>query len=132
MAYLKPPAFARHLANPLAMHLSAGAVATLTVVRRCSGEVPVIPVKVGRSSYLVCPYGESDWVRNLRATGNGELSGKGRTEVFRATEVPLDQRRPVSRAIARLPGAVSLRASRSCPTPRDHSVFEISQMHDRE
>ena len=29
-------------------------------------KVPVIPVEVGGSRYLVSPYGESDWVRNLR------------------------------------------------------------------
>ena len=98
MAYLKPPTFTRHLANPLAMRLSAGGVPTLTVVGRRSGDphkVPVIPVEAGRRRYLVCPHGESDWVRNLRAAGNGELSSKGRTEVFRATQVPVDQRRPV-------------------------------------
>jgi hypothetical protein len=38
MAYLKPPAFTRHLANPLAMRLSARGVATLTVVGRRTGD----------------------------------------------------------------------------------------------
>ena len=38
MAYLKPPAFTRHLANPLAMRLGARGVATLTVVGRRTGE----------------------------------------------------------------------------------------------
>jgi deazaflavin-dependent oxidoreductase (nitroreductase family) len=72
MTYLKPPAFTRHLANPLAMRMSARGVATLTLVGRRTGEprkVPVIPVEVGQSRYLVSPYGEYDWVRNLRAAG---------------------------------------------------------------
>ncbi|RYF59840.1 MAG: hypothetical protein EOO27_07970 [Comamonadaceae bacterium] len=58
MAYLKPPAFTRHLANPLAMRLSARGVATLTVVGRRTGDphkVPVIPVEVGQNRYLVSP-----------------------------------------------------------------------------
>jgi hypothetical protein len=85
MAYLKPPAFTRHLANPLAMRLSARGVATLTVVGRRTGDphkVPVIPIEVGQSRYLVSPYGESDWVRHYRAAGTGELSRKGQTEVY--------------------------------------------------
>ena len=68
MAYLKPPALTRHLANPLAMRLQGRGVATLTVVGRRTGvlrKVPVIPVEVDGSRYLVSPYGESEWVRNL-------------------------------------------------------------------
>ena len=37
--------------------------------------VPVIPVQIGECRYLVSPYGEADWVRNLRAAGEGELPG---------------------------------------------------------
>src|ERR1035437_10633776 len=95
MTYLKPPAFTRHLANPLAMRLNARGVATLTVIGRRTGDpyrVPVIPVELGQSRYLVSPYGESDWVRNLRAAGKGELSRKGQTETFQAAEVPVDER----------------------------------------
>jgi len=58
MAYLKPPAFTRRLANPLAMRLNGRGAATLTVVGRRTGaphKVPVIPVEVGGSRYLVSP-----------------------------------------------------------------------------
>ena len=65
--------------------------------------VPVIPVEVGSNRYLVSPYGESEWVRNLRAAGRGELSRKGRTEAFDAVEVPVDQRGP-----GHLPGTAKL------------------------
>jgi len=87
MTYLKPPAFTRHLANPLAMRMSARGVATLTVVGRRTGEprkVPVIPVEVGQSRYLVSPDGESDWVRNLR-TGPAPVTW---TRVMRLLESP--------------------------------------------
>jgi hypothetical protein len=76
MAYIKPPVLARRLANPMAMRLGMRGVAALTVAGRRTGEphkVPVIPVEVGGSRYLVAPYGESEWVRNLRA-------GQGRTQ----------------------------------------------------
>jgi hypothetical protein len=46
MAYLKPPALTRRVANPLAMRLGGRGVATLTVTGRRTGEprkVPVIP-----------------------------------------------------------------------------------------
>jgi deazaflavin-dependent oxidoreductase (nitroreductase family) len=105
MAYLKPPAFTRRLANPLAMRLNARGVAALTLVSRRTGEtrkVPVIPVEVGGSRHLVSPYGGSDWVRNLRAAGKGELSRKGRTEAFHAVEVPVDQRGPVIARVSRI------------------------------
>ncbi|MGO4604565.1 nitroreductase/quinone reductase family protein [Terrabacter sp. 2YAF2] len=54
MAYLKPPALTRHLANPLAMRLGGRGVATLTVTGRRTGQprrVPVIPVDVGEKRY---------------------------------------------------------------------------------
>lgn len=131
MAYLKPPAFTRHLANPLAMRLSARGVATLTVVGRRTGDphkVPVIPIAVGQSRYLVSPYGESDWVRNLRAAGTGELSRKGQTEVFQAAEVPVDERRAVIARYREVAGSLVGPCFTKLPDARDHPVFRIVQM----
>jgi deazaflavin-dependent oxidoreductase (nitroreductase family) len=105
MAYLKPPAFTRRLANPLAMRLNARGVAALTLVSRRTGEtrkVPVIPVEVGGSRHLVSPYGGSDWVRNLRAADKGEMSRKGRTEAFHPVEVQVDQRGLVIARVSRI------------------------------
>jgi F420H(2)-dependent quinone reductase len=85
MAYLRPPALTRRVVNRLAMRFSTGGVATLTVPGRRIGmprKVPVIPVEVEGSRYLVSPYGESEWVRNLRAAGRGELRRKGHAETF--------------------------------------------------
>lgn len=128
MTYVKPPAFTRHLANPLAMRLSARGVATLTVVGRRTGDphkVPVIPVEVGQSRYLVSPYGESDWVRNLRAAGKGELTSKGRTEVFRATEVPIHERGAVIARYREVAGSHMSPYFTKLPDPEDHPVFQI-------
>src|SRR5262245_17563365 len=66
----------------------------LSVRRRRSGgtqRVPVIDVEHGGARYLVSPRGETDWVRNLRAAGEGELGD----ERFRATEVPVAERPPI-------------------------------------
>jgi deazaflavin-dependent oxidoreductase (nitroreductase family) len=130
MAYLKPPAFTRHLANPLAMRLGAHGIATLTVMGRHTGDprkVPVIPVEVGQCRYLVSPYGESDWVRNLRTAGGGELSSRGQTEAFRATEVPLDERGPIIARYREIAGSYVDRYFAKLPDPRDHPVFQVAQ-----
>jgi len=130
MAYLKPPAFTRRVANPLAMRLNAHGGATLTVVGRRTGKprrVPVIPVEVGGSRYLVAPFGESEWVRNLRAAGKGELSRKGRTEAFDAVEVPVDQRGPVIARYREVAGRVVSPCFTKLPDVRDHPVFQIGQ-----
>ncbi|MEN8112786.1 MAG: nitroreductase family deazaflavin-dependent oxidoreductase [Actinomycetota bacterium] len=52
----------------------------LTVVGRKSGQprtVPVTPIEVDGSHYLVSPYGDVGWVHNLRAAGHGSLSRDG-------------------------------------------------------
>jgi len=128
MAYVKPPALTRRLANPLAMRLNARGVATLTLAGRRTGQtrkVPVIPVEVAGSRYLVSPYGESDWVRNLRAAGQGELSRRGRAEVFRAVEVPAGQRGPVIARYREVAGRVVGPVFAKLPDVRDHPVFRI-------
>ena len=128
MAYLKPPAFTRRLANPLAMRSNGRGVATLTVAGRRTGaphKVPVIPVEVGGSRYLVSPYGESDWVRNLRSAGRGELSRKGRTEGFHAVEVSVGNRGPVIDRYREVAGRVVSSAFAKLPDARDHPVFQV-------
>jgi deazaflavin-dependent oxidoreductase (nitroreductase family) len=128
MAYLKPPALTRHLANPLAMRLHGRGVATLSVVGRRTGvprKVPVIPVEVDGGHYLVSPYGESEWVRNLRAAGKGELSRKGRTERFHAVEVSVDERGPVITRYREIAGRVVGSSFAKLPDARDHPVFLI-------
>jgi deazaflavin-dependent oxidoreductase (nitroreductase family) len=131
MTYLKPPAFTRHLANPLAMRLGGHGAATLTVPGRRTGEprkVPVIPVDVEGRRYLVSPYGESDWVRNLRAAGKGELSRKGQTESFRATEVPAEGRESVIARYREVAGRSVGPCFTKLPDPKDHPVFQVGQV----
>ena len=48
--------------------------------------------------YLVAPRGETDWVRNARAAGAGELRLGRRREPFRAVEIPDAEKPPVLRA----------------------------------
>src|SRR5689334_20266506 len=100
--------------------LNAGGVVTLTVAGRRSGRpqrIPVIPVALGDTQYLVSPYGDSQWVRNLRASRVAELSRRGRaTVVARAVEVPVADRHRSSRPTARRQAAPSTASSRGCRT----------------
>lgn len=128
MAYLKPPVFTRRLANPLAMKFGGRGGATLIVNGRRTGEprmVPVIPVVVGDTRYLVSPYGDSDWARNLRAAGKGQLRRKGRTEAFQAFEVPVDERGPIISRYRKVAGRIVAPCFIKLPDPRDHPVFQI-------
>src|SRR2546421_4483822 len=65
----------------------------LYVKGRKSGEwrsTPVNLLTVDGTRYLVAPRGHTQWVRNLRAVGTGELRVGRRAEPFRATEITDD------------------------------------------
>lgn len=76
----------------------------LAVRGRTSGEWRTVPVNLleheGRR-YLVAPRGETQWVRNLRATGTGELRVGRRRETFRAAELVDAEKPAVLRAYLR-------------------------------
>ena len=62
----------------------------LAVRGRRTGEWRTVPVNLlthGGARYLVAPRGHTQWVRNLRAAGAGELRLGRRTEAFVADEV---------------------------------------------
>lgn len=76
----------------LARHgLSLFGAAELSVPGRSSGalrRVPVNPLALDGERYLVSARGNSQWVRNLRASGGGQLrQGRG-TRPFTAAELP--------------------------------------------
>jgi hypothetical protein len=126
MAYLKPPLFVRKVFNPVAMRFGVGGAQALVVERRTSGgsqRVPVIPVEHEGARYLVCPRGETEWVKNLRAAGGvGELEPDGR---FTATEVPVGERGPILDHYREVAGAAVKGLFEKLPDPADHPVFRI-------
>jgi deazaflavin-dependent oxidoreductase (nitroreductase family) len=68
----------------------------LAVRGRTSGEwrtTPVNPLSYNGHTYLVAPRGHTQWVRNLRVAGEGELRVGRRVERFTATELT-DQQKP--------------------------------------
>ena len=48
--------------------------------------------------YLVAPRGQTQWVRNIRVAGNGELLLGSRVESFRAVEIADAEKIPILRA----------------------------------
>src|SRR2546430_9007980 len=73
----------------------------LEVRGRSSGEprrTPVNLLEFEGERYLVAPRGETQWVRNLRASGEGRLLLGRRAEPFTATEVDDPQKVPILRA----------------------------------
>jgi deazaflavin-dependent oxidoreductase (nitroreductase family) len=74
----------------------------LRVRGRKTGEVRTTPVNLltyNGTRYLVAPRGETQWVRNIRASdGAGELALGRKVEPFRAVELSDDQKPEVLRA----------------------------------
>ena len=73
----------------------------LYVRGRSSGQLrsnPVNVLTVDGDRYLVAPRGHTQWVRNLRAAGQGELRVGKRTERFTATELADDAKPAILRA----------------------------------
>ena len=73
----------------------------LSVRGRSTGEwrsTPVNPLRVDGERYLVSPRGHTQWVRNIRVSGEGRLSSGRRTEDFRVTELADDEKPPILRS----------------------------------
>lgn len=124
--YMKPSDFATHVVNPFAIRF--GLAASMMVRGRISGqlrEVAVAPITLGGIRYLVSIHGDSDWVRNLRLAGTGELHHHGRLERFRATEVSGTVRFHVIKAYKERCGKSIGQYFIALPDPADHPVFRI-------
>jgi deazaflavin-dependent oxidoreductase (nitroreductase family) len=84
--------------------VSMNGARVLAVKGRKSGQWRATPVNLlshdGRR-YLVSPRGQTQWARNLRVAGTGELRLGGRAESFRARELGDDEKVPVLRAYLR-------------------------------
>src|SRR5215470_2334199 len=106
--YVKPGAADRLFNGAVAgltrLGLSVYGSRVLAVRGRKSGEWRTVPVNLLEYEgvrYLVAPRGETQWVRNLRAVGTGELRLGSRHETFRGHEIPDDAKPPILRAYLR-------------------------------
>src|SRR5918993_2778787 len=96
--YQRPGWFTQHVFNPAVALLTRAGVSiagsrVLEVRGRKTGEprrTPVNLLTLERTRYLVAPRGHTQWVRNLRAHGEGRLLLGSRAEQFTATELADD------------------------------------------
>jgi hypothetical protein len=128
VAYRKPNAFTSRVFNPIAMKFGIAGTKPLAVRGRRTGKtqrVPVIPVEVDGTRYLVSPRGETDWAKNLRAAGDAELDG----ERVDAHELPVEERDPILDRYREVAGRSVSSHFEALPSPSDHPVFRITSRH---
>jgi deazaflavin-dependent oxidoreductase (nitroreductase family) len=127
--YEKPPLFVRAVFNRIAMATGVSGTMTLVAPGRRTGEparVPVIPVDHEGARYVVSTRGESEWVRNVRAAGSLELTGRhAAPQRYRAVEVPVDHRPPIIAAYRAKAGRAVEPYWRKRPEPADHPTFRL-------
>jgi deazaflavin-dependent oxidoreductase (nitroreductase family) len=143
--YKRPGWFTTHVFNPLVAMLTRGGLSiagsrVLEVRGRKSGEPRRTPVNLlthDGTRYLVAPRGQTQWVRNLRAQGEGRLLAGRRAERFAAVEVPDAEKPPILRAYLQRwkwevgaffagVGADSSDAELESIAP-DHPIFRVEQ-----
>jgi deazaflavin-dependent oxidoreductase (nitroreductase family) len=107
--YVAPGWFTRNVMNPVMAGLTGAGVSVLgsrilAVRGRTSQEWRTTPVNLlteGGSRYLVAPRGTTQWVRNIRVAGGGELRLGRRVEEIRVAELSDDEKTPILRAYLR-------------------------------
>ena len=106
-----------------------GVVPTLRVRGRKTGRwrsVPVNVLELDGERYLVAPRGETEWVRNLRAAGSGQLQyGRRRIEPFTAVEVPDAEKPRLIAAYLDRWGYQVRSQFDALPDPSDHPAFRL-------
>jgi deazaflavin-dependent oxidoreductase (nitroreductase family) len=104
--YVEPGWFTTHVFNQLVHLLTRAGISVwgsriLWVRGRTSGEwrsTPVNLLSYNGQQYLVAPRGVTQWVRNLRAAGNGELQVGSKVQAFEAVELDDAEKIEVLRA----------------------------------
>ena len=90
--------------------LKVGSQYLLTVPGRESGaprSTPISVVTLDGKRYIVSAFSEADWVKNVRAAGEGSLRRGRQLEAVKLVELPEPEREPVLRAFLRqVPGGV--------------------------
>jgi deazaflavin-dependent oxidoreductase (nitroreductase family) len=93
--YVRPDWFTEHIFNPLVaalmrLGISVAGSRVLAVRGRRSGQWRTTPVNLLEfrgQRYLVAPRGVTEWVRNIRVSGSGELRLGARREPIQVAEL---------------------------------------------
>ena len=123
--------FGRALTAAVRIGLIGGHFAVLEVRGRKSGRtiaLPVDPLDLDGRRYLVCPRGDANWVRNVRATGEVVLARAMRRRRYVARELPPDQRPPVLKAYL---DRFAVEVQRFFPIPKGSAVGAFSDLAPR-
>jgi deazaflavin-dependent oxidoreductase (nitroreductase family) len=107
--YVRPGWFTRNIFNRVVARLTRLGISVwgsriLAVRGRTTGQWRTTPVNLlthAGQRYLVAPRGTTQWVRNLRAAGTGELRVGRRVETFAATEIVDSDKPDILRAYLR-------------------------------
>jgi len=123
--YVPSRFFMARVVNPITLWLGGP---TLTVRGRRTGRpirTPVPTLEFEGARYLVSGGGETHWVRNLRAAGEGELRRGRVREPFVGIEVHGDEHDRVVAAYREHMGWRAREFFTALPDPADHPVFRI-------
>ena len=136
--YQAPGWFTRNVFNQLVAFLTKRGISVmgsrvLAVKGRTSGEWRTTPVNLLTHEghrYLVAPRGETQWVRNLRVVGTGELRlGRG-AEGFRGRELTDEEKVPILRAyLRRWKAEVGIFFEGTGPDSSDEQLRAIAPKH---
>jgi deazaflavin-dependent oxidoreductase (nitroreductase family) len=136
--YRAPGWFTRNVFNQFVAFLTRQGISVLgsrilAVKGRTSGQWRITPVNLlthdGRR-YLVAPRGETQWVRNLRAVGTGELRLGRRAEPFHGRALTDDEKVPVLRAyLKRWKAEVGIFFEGIGPDSSDDQIRSIAPKH---
>ena len=125
--YIRPGFLVARVANPVLRRV--GRTPALIVRGRRSGKVLTVPmdepIRFDGRRYLVSGRGETHWVRNLRAAGQGAFRSHGRITPFRVAEVFGSEH---DRAVTAYRYELGRRVDRyfeQLPALNDHPVFRI-------
>jgi deazaflavin-dependent oxidoreductase (nitroreductase family) len=103
--YQRPDWFTKHVFNRVVavftrLGISVWGSRVLRVRGRKSGEWRSSPVNLLNregTQYLVAPRGQTQWVRNIRVAGGGELVVGSRVQPFKAIEISDAEKVPILR-----------------------------------
>ena len=125
--YIRQGVILRRVLNPFVLLL--GLKPALVVRGRRSGRTRSVPFdgpfEHGRRRYLVSPMGDTNWVRNLRVAGKGELRRGRHAERFRVVELRGAERDAIVTAYASSLTCGCRAYMRRLPDPAAHPVFRI-------
>jgi deazaflavin-dependent oxidoreductase (nitroreductase family) len=107
--YQRPDWFTKHVFNQAValatrLGISVWGSRVLRVRGRKSGEwrsSPVNLLTIANTQYLVAPRGHTQWVRNIRIAGGGELVLGARAQPIKVVEIPDDEKVPILREYLR-------------------------------